>query len=269
MNNTIVTEIRHLIVENNITEAFKTFDNIIPDNDRNDLHLLWAQFSQWERQNRLNLGADSVEWNRIIYGLFGMLSEIELSGNINVARTKKLATLEREIEKGYTKLTELQATDIDTFMMWLKSTHTGIFNQLIKLENANESDYTRLLNAINWTQYTEDNKLSYSAESAYKHILDVASSEGAFFADWISYHNYRTRYIKDLEHIITKYKNSHSHLISGSIIGSFLGSITTFFITRGIDDVINDYENDYVEENEYGDEIVKEENEVTVDDDDD
>ena len=265
-----ISKIRKLIVNNRMTEAFQMLENSVPLDWQDDVTLLNAQFNHWDKNNRLNLGTQIEEKNRIIYATLHIVSQVEKisSKGLQKRRLNALADIENDLAKGYQKLGDLRDNNvIDLFMMWIKTYYSDEYHKILAEESQNgrASNFTYILSTLDLKQFINQHNLKASPQQTRNYFIRKNSEKFMFFTEWVEYNNYRYRYATDLSKEIEKYKQKHNSLLKAGVIGGLVGAATVSFFEKTIDGIMDLYESD-TEENDYS-EI--EDNNNDDDDDDD
>ncbi|RYE53854.1 MAG: hypothetical protein EOP48_13520 [Sphingobacteriales bacterium] len=217
--------VRKLIIENKIHEAFNCLEPLVSGDLKNDLHLLWTQYSFWEQQQSSGQAPTLVERNRILYAVLQTVSELE--GN------KILKEMEVNLSKDYDMLCMLSKQgNIDKIMTWLWEENKTKFNERISIEAAglpvplSHTFSNTVLNA-----YIAKSQLAISPEQLLQYLQDKYESVPRFFIEWLEYNQKRAGAVQRIEYKIKHEENKYyKKLLFAGLLGGVSGAaIMAFF----------------------------------------
>ena len=240
-------KIRELIIKNHIEEALQLLHDSVEIEFRTDVILLMSQFSNWEDNYRLNLGASMEERNRIIYATLHLVSQLEKESKkgLEAKRVQSLAYVEADLAKGYEKLASLKSNGaIDLFMIWFMKRKPETFRKLLEEEKINGKaiSFIHVLSNTSLHQFASENKLNATPQSIYEYLLHKSNEIPMFFSGWLEYSNYKERFAIDLKREIEKYEQRHKSLLKTGVFGAIIGGVTFNILERTMDKVIELHE---------------------------
>lgn len=207
------SQIRQDIISGNLSTAFQQLDNFDSEY-KNDIQLIWFQYNEWERKKNLNLGADSVEINRIIYGLLNTVSKIEKTSSHNGQVSEELQMYESKLEEGYQKLQQLELkTFIDIFLSWFNSSYPTIFRQVIEAEKSNVLIIEKVLTQIDLTLFIETYNVNVVPENLFNDICIRVKNDNNFFGDWMEYQEFKNKSKRQLQSSIFSIEKNYKKIL--------------------------------------------------------
>ncbi len=190
-------EIRQQIISGKLEIVFQTLNTVTETDYKNDIQLLWFQYNDWNKRKNLDLGAESVEINRIIYSLLNLITSFEQKENINKVNQAMLIKFnehESKLKEGYEKLSKLHKKGLlDLFINWLQDNYPQLFERIINAEKSGNDlmDIKQILNKVDLFKFIKSYNLNLSTESLYQSIVLKAQNDNNFFITWIEYKDFK------------------------------------------------------------------------------
>lgn len=233
-------QIRGLIIKNEVATAFEALDGRVPGHVKDQLHLLWAQFNYWEKQNLLGLGPAITERNRILFGFLQILSELE--------KDKALLEMETALAKDYDQLTQLtKQGEIDKMLNWLIERYPAKFRERTgwELENRNYP-ISATFNEFVLREYIHEKGLGISTAQLLNYVEERYVSMPRFFVEWFNYSNKRKEVVPSLKwKIELGEKKYYKKLLAMGILSGIGGAVLmAFFIEMSDDDIGDNLDDD-------------------------
>ncbi|MEM7656119.1 MAG: hypothetical protein AAF399_08325 [Bacteroidota bacterium] len=234
--------IRKLIAHNKMTEAFRQLQAELPEAFLAEGQALQAQFHQWEKAHRLNLGPAQGERNRITYATLLLVSrayKATQAGNLS-RKDEGLLQLESQVVMGLEKSAVLRQNNfLDLFLLWMDQQHTARFQAIVLAEL--HQDYQRFaqtLQTLPLASFLHQHQLEVSEEETRAYLLHKQRETPNLLTHWQAYQQYRSRYANDLDRGVQICQKRHQRLLGAGIIGGVLGALGTTVLTRGLDEVV-------------------------------
>lgn len=241
----IFSQIRKIIEQDKIEEAFNLIHNIIPSIKRNDLIIIKNQFSNWEKEYHLGIRRDKEERFRIVYSLLSLLTEIEKDGASGL-KSKKLDSIlqiEQSLVKGYKKLQTLrQRGELDLLMNWLIENNPLIVQKVLGEEKKHgiSSNLPNHLEGINLDLFITQFGLNTNKKGIIDFIIHQTNEIPAFFTAWLKHNDSREEYEKKLLVEISNTKEKYSKLVASGFVGGVVGILSQSLFQNTLNQLLNE-----------------------------
>jgi hypothetical protein len=227
----VFEQVRALIAADDLPAAFAMVKVLFEGtSERDQVILLEAQYSHWERLHKIDWEYPTTDRNRLSYAFLTLLTEMELRISPGIVKQKQLE-IERMLERSFSQMAVLEKpfAQTDELLCKLQSTSPALFNQLKGLSaelyrtNGKMADAAALIQF--WLQsVAATGAFSASAQQLFSHLL--SSNPGALLS-LMNERRHKESEIKVLEKQIEQYKLRYEKIKTAGIAGLagvFLGA---------------------------------------------
>ena len=227
----VFEQVRTLIAADDLPAAFSMVKVLFEGSgERDQVILLEAQYSHWERQNQVDRDYPTTDRNRLSYALLTLLTEMELRISPGILKQKQME-IERMLERAFSQMALLEKpfAQTDELLCKLQTTRPALFNQLKGLAaelyrtNGKMADAAALIQF--WVQsVAATGAFSASALQLFSQLL--SSNPGALLG-LLNERRHKESEIKVLEQQIAQYKLRYEKIKTAGfagLAGVFLGA---------------------------------------------